>query len=197
MLNNTFWQERYLQNDTGWDIGQPSAPLKIYIDQLGNKNLNILIPGCGNSYEAEYIWQHGFKNIHLLDYAQQPLDNFKKRNPDFPEMNLHYEDFFNHKGTYDLIIEQTFFCAIDPALRTKYAEQMYSLLADSGKLVGVLFNRDFEKSGPPFGGTEVEYINYFQPYFDFHVFEKAYNSIEPRSGHELFMILKKRLLPSR
>ena len=197
MLNNNFWQDRYLQNETGWDIGHPSTPLKDYIDQLENKSLNILIPGCGNSYEAEYIWQKGFKNIHLLDYAHQPLYNFKKRNPDFPDGNLHCEDFFKHEGSYDLIIEQTFFCAIDPALRTNYAEHMYALLADNGKLTGVLFNRDFEKSGPPFGGSKEEYINYFKPYFDFQVFDTAYNSIEPRAGHELFMILKKRSLPSR
>lgn len=31
------------------------APLKVYFDQLTNKDLKILIPGGGNSHEAEYL----------------------------------------------------------------------------------------------------------------------------------------------
>ncbi|MDO8993629.1 MAG: SAM-dependent methyltransferase, partial [Daejeonella sp.] len=49
-LNESFWNERYRLNDTGWDLGHVSPPLKTYIDQLTDKNLRILIPGCGNSY---------------------------------------------------------------------------------------------------------------------------------------------------
>ena len=196
MLNDHYWQDRYLKDEAGWDIGQPSAPIIAYIDQLTDKNLKILIPGCGNSYEAEYIWEKGFKNVHLLDYAQQPITNFKSRVPAFPGTQLHVTDFFKHQGQYDLIIEQTFFCAIEPTLRNQYAKHMFSLLADSGKLVGLLFNCEFEKEGPPFGGSKEEYKNYFIPYFEFHTFETAFNSIAPRAARELFINLQKRSLPS-
>ncbi len=197
MLNSEYWQKRYLKDDASWDIGAPSTPLKDYIDQLENKDLRILIPGCGNSYEAEYLLEKGFKNVHLLDYSLLPLMNFKNRNPSFPDQQLHCEDFFSHQGSYDLILEQTFLCAIDPSLRTKYAEHIYALLAESGKLTGLLFDCDFDKKGPPFGGDKAEYTNYFRSLFHFQTFEKAYNSIAPRAGRELFIILKKRLLPSR
>jgi len=46
--------------------------------------------------------------------------------------------FFNHEITYDLIIEETFFCSF-PALnktRKAYAKQMYKLLKINGRLVG-------------------------------------------------------------
>jgi len=64
---NKYWSKRYEENQTGWDIGYPSTPIKTYVDQLENKDLKILIPGAGNAYEAEYLWQQGFKNVHVLD----------------------------------------------------------------------------------------------------------------------------------
>ena len=92
-------------------------------------------------------------------------------------------------GKYDLIVEQTFFCAIDPSLRTVYAEKMAKLLNPKGKLVGLLFDCNFD-GGPPFGGSKTEYITYFEPYFKFNFLEKCYNSISPRAGNELFICLE-------
>ena len=91
---------------------------------------------------------------------------------------------------FDLIVEQTFFCAIDPSLRKKYFEKMYSLLKPKGKIVGLLFDTEFEVS-PPFGGTKSEYENYFKNLFKINVFEKCYNSIKPREGKELFINLER------
>ena len=79
-INQNFWENRYSENDTGWDLGYISLPLKEYIDQLKDKSIKILIPGCGNSYEAEYLFKNGFSNVFVVDYAKQPLENFKKRN---------------------------------------------------------------------------------------------------------------------
>ena len=59
-MNDDFWSARYQQGNTGWDIGEISTPLKEYIDQLENMELKILIPGAGNSYEAEYLFNSGF-----------------------------------------------------------------------------------------------------------------------------------------
>ncbi len=105
--------------ETGWDLGAVSPPIKAYIDQLNDKNISILIPGAGNAYEAAYLFEQGFKNITVLDLAIKPLKNLKERVPDFPEHQLLHQNFFDHKGQYDLIIEQTFFCALDPSLRVK------------------------------------------------------------------------------
>ncbi|GAL72269.1 hypothetical protein [Jejuia pallidilutea] len=109
-----YWSKRYQQHNTGWDIGVPSTPLKTYIDQLENKNLKILIPGAGNSYEAEYLFKNGFKNTYVLDIANAPLIAFQKRVPHFPSEQIIKGDFFKHKGIYDLVLEQTFFCSFPP-----------------------------------------------------------------------------------
>lgn len=186
-----FWESLYEENSTGWNIGYPSTPIKTYIDQLKNKNLKILIPGAGNAYEAEYLHNSGFTNVWLIDLAKKPLENFKKRVPDFPQTQLIQGDFFEHNSQYDIIVEQTFFCALDPILRNAYAERMSQLLKSGGKLIGLLFNFELTSEGPPFGGNEKEYQKLFSNYFKIEVLEAAYNSIKPRSGREFFIIFEK------
>ena len=183
-LIKDLWNERYENQDTGWDIGHISTPLKEYFEQLENKNIKILIPGCGNAYEAEYLYELGFKQVHLIDWAQKALDNFQKRNPKFPKSQLICGDFFKHQGQYELIIEQTFFCAIHPDLREKYLIQMKKLLAKNGKLVGLLFNDKLYSNRPPFGGKKSAYMPLFSKHFNQVSMEKAYNSIPSRTDRE-------------
>lgn len=190
-----YWTDRYQNNNTGWDIGYPSTPIKAYIDQLEDKDIKILIPGAGNAYEAEYLFELGFTSVHILDIAKAPLERFAQRVPNFPFNQMILSNFMEHEGQYDLIIEQTFFCSFVPSKenRRAYAKKMSDLLKPEGKLVGLWFDfpltDDLEKR--PFGGDKHEYISYFESYFEVKVFEKCYNSIPPRQGKELFAILKK------
>ena len=191
-LNASYWNDRYRELDTRWDVGSVSTPLKTYFDQIKDRSISILIPGAGNSYEAEYLHQLGFKNVFVLDYAPLALMNFSDRNSDFPSSHLLQEDFFEHRGKYDLIVEQTFFCALNVSLRPAYAKHMHDLLKPKGKLVGVLFNDNFDNDLPPFGGNKEEYIGYFEDYFTFNVLETCHNSIKPREGRELFINFSKK-----
>ena len=113
-MDKNYWENRYQEQETGWDIGYVSTPIKSYFDQISDKNISILVPGAGHAYEAEYLHFLGFKNVTVIDIAQIPLDNFSKRFPDFPNKKLICSDFFDHSGSYDLILEQTFFCALNP-----------------------------------------------------------------------------------
>ncbi len=192
-LDAEFWENRYQQEQTGWDIGHISTPLKTYIDQLQDKQITILIPGCGNAYEARYLWQQGFHNTHILDWSASALQNFKAQQSDFPDKQLLQEDFFKHQGQYDLILEQTFFCALSPTLRPAYVQQMHRLLKPKGKLVGLLFNILLHTEHPPFGGNIEEYRPLFATHFDIQIMEPCYNSIKPRQGSELFIKLTKLL----
>lgn len=187
-LDDQYWTNRYQQQETGWDIGYISTPLKAYIDQLNDKNISILIPGCGNSYEAAYLLQQGFNNISLIDISNLLCKQLEESFAAVLNKGLQIicADFFDHAGQYDLIIEQTFFCALDPLLRKKYAAKMHELLKPGGKLVGVLFNKNFE-GGPPFAGNENEYRQLFQQQFSIVKMEPCYNSVAPRSGSELFI----------
>lgn len=191
-LDHLYWDNRYLQQQTGWDIGYPSTPLKEYIDQLANKSISILIPGSGNSYEAEYLLQSGFNNLTLIDIAPTLTRQLEKKFHSFADKQLTIMtgNFFELNNQYDLILEQTFFCALDPSLRLKYVQKMVELLRPGGKLAGVLFDKAFE-GGPPFGGNREEYMKLFKDYFLVEKMEPCYNSIPPRAGTELFIKLKK------
>nr|WP_179320266.1 methyltransferase domain-containing protein [Winogradskyella helgolandensis] len=190
IMNKAYWEERYTSNKTGWNIGYASTPLKAYFNQLENKSLKILIPGAGNSYEAEYLWNNGFKNVYVLDFAKQPLDNFKKRLPEFPQNQLLNANFFELDDSFDLIVEQTFFCALNPSLRLNYVKQMHQLLKPNGKLIGLLFNIELTTVGPPFGGNISEYQSLFKQTFEIKILETSINSIKERQGNELFFIFE-------
>jgi len=193
-LNKQYWSNRYIQNTTAWDLGKVSPPIKAFVDKLNNKQLNILIPGSGYGYEAEYLFLNGYLNTSVVDLAKEPLQNIKKRIANFPEKQLIEADFFNlsKNQKFDLIIEQTFFCAINPKLREQYVKMCYSLLNNGGRIVGLLFYDIPLKEDPPFGGNKFEYLKLFEPFFEILIFEKCMNSHSSRIGKEYWIEFTKR-----
>ncbi len=191
MLDATYWETRYREEQTGWDLGTPSPPLRSIIESLTDRNLRILVPGAGNGHEVALLWSLGFRNVHLLDWAKAPLENFAHRVPDFPKDQLILGDFFEHEGAYDLVLEQTFFCAIDPSLREAYVQKMAKLIVPSGSLRGLLFSTP-KPDGPPFGGTPAEYDRLFYTRFAFRSFVPSPNSDPRRSRPELLIHLIRR-----
>jgi thiopurine S-methyltransferase len=202
-LDAHYWENRYQQRNTPWDTGAITEPLKTYIDHLiATKSADphffdqaILVPGAGSGYEAEYLHQVGFRNVWVIEVARAPLQALQQRVPSFKSEHLVEGDFFKFEkeNFFDLIIEQTFFCALNPALRQEYAQKMAKLLKPKGILAGLLFDFPLQKEGePPYGGCAEEYQTYFEPYFELKTLASCYNSIKPRAGKELFFIFKKK-----
>ena len=188
----TDWNGLYLATDTPWDIGYASPPLTEYANTLADKNLRILIPGCGNAYEASYLLENGFTSVTLIDISTVLADRLRNRLANHQQhVKVVTGDFFELVDQFDLIVEQTFFCALHPSLRRAYAKKMSELLVPNGKLAGVLFNREFT-GGPPYGGNAEEYRDLFGTLFTIKTLEPCYNSIKPRMGSELFFELVKR-----
>lgn len=191
-LDQNYWDNQWKKQETGWDIGYVSPPIETYFNEVENKEAKILIPGCGNAYEAEFLLQHGFKDITILDIAPKAVETLQEKFKNHSEIKVVCDNFFEHEGNYDFIIEQTFFCAISPLLRKDYAKKAAELLNENGRIVGVLFSKVFDKPGPPFGGTKPEYQFTFKTYFEIEKMEDCYNSIPPRQGNELFINLVKK-----
>lgn len=187
-LNQHFWEERYQTRQTGWDVGYPTPALVQYFKTIADKQARILIPGCGNAYEVQALLEQGFKHITLIDIAPSAVQHIREQYAASiadGTLQVICADFFDHRAIYDVIIEQTFFCALDPKLRPAYAKQMAELLNPGGKLAGLLFNFPLTEEGPPFGGSESEYRNLFNPDFALTI-NPSPNSIKPREGRELF-----------
>jgi len=186
-----YWDKLFEKNHLGWDIGFVSTPLKEYFDQLEDKSIKILVPGSGRGWEVEYLYKSGFRNVWYLDFSSLAHEAFLKHLPDFPRNQMLREDFFSLRGSYDLIVEQTFFSALPRNRRKDYARQMYDLLNPGGKFVGLLFNLEFPGDPPPFGGSLEIYKMLFFELFAVKAFDVAYNSIKQREGREFFFILEK------
>lgn len=189
-IDQNYWNQQYASDNTGWDLGQVAPAIKSYIDKLPSKTISILIPGCGNAHEAAYLINQGFTNVTVIDIAPLLVEKLQEKFQDTKEINIIQGDFFEHEGQYDLIVEQTFFCALPPSMRQRYVKKMHTLLINNGTLSGLLFDREFE-NGPPFGGSRSEYENLFKAAFTFNLIETCQESVEKRAGSELFVELQK------
>ena len=94
-LDASFWDEQYRNNNSIWDLGIVSPPLKAYIDQLKDKNISILIPGAGNAYELNYLLEKGFQNITIVDISKEIIAKLKTQTTIFNKVQLIEGDFFN------------------------------------------------------------------------------------------------------
>jgi SAM-dependent methyltransferase len=188
-LGKDFWNDRYRDDQTGWDLGMVSPPLKFWIDTILDKNLRILIPGAGNAYEVDELIQQGFTSITVIDIAPIVMERLKDRYKNYPQVKLVLGDFFELTASFDVVLEQTFFCAIDPSLRSAYVNKMAEIIVPDGQLLGVLFDRSFE-GGPPFGGSASEYQSLFSPHFDVKISPCNY-SHPAREGSEVLIQAKR------
>lgn len=195
ILDKWYWNKRYKEGQTAWDASEITRPIKEWADSIENKNQAILIPGCGNAHEALYMLNAGFTNITVVDFAEEPIKNIAalaKKFLDNGSLKLIQNDFFELNGNYDMVIEQTFYCAIDPKQRDRYALKMAELIIPNGILAGVFFSFPLSQEGPPFGGSAEEYHKRFSPNFEIQILENCRNSIKPREGRELFLKMKRR-----
>lgn len=191
-LDAHYWNSQYISNTTGWDLGMPSPALVAFIDTLEKKDIRILIPGCGNAYEAEYLLEAGFSNITLIDISAELVKKLQERFAGNANITVILGDFFELKGQFDVILEQTFFCALQPFMREHYVQKMRELLDENGILAGLMFNRNFEKPGPPFGGSANDYQKLFEANgLEMVEIENCLNSVAPRANSEVFVKAKK------
>lgn len=185
-LDRDYWNNRWIQQQTGWDMGSAQNGLVQYIAHHYPLDTKILIPGCGNAHEAEALHNLGFHQITVIDIAPEVCEVLRDK---FIPTSIQVVegDFFEHQDHYDLILEQTFFCALHPDLRPRYIQHMALLLQEKkGVLLGLLFSLPMP-DGPPFGGSEVEYQELFLPHFEL-LLKNCDFSIPPRQDKEFFFI---------
>ena len=104
------------------------------------------------------------------------------------------------EGTFDLIYDYVFFCALPPTLRTSWADAVASLLKPgTGRLLTLMFPilPDAEMEGPPYPVTVEEYQRVLEPR-GVIMESKPYASkdtIRPRLGKELVCWWRREMNP--
>ena len=100
-----------------------------------------------------YLHEQGFRAVYALDISEKPLAGFQERHPDFPKDQLLVSDFFElEQSEFDLILEQTFFCALLPKDRERYVQKMHQLLSGRGNFSRTLIRFSANGKRPAFWG---------------------------------------------
>ncbi|MBC8312308.1 MAG: methyltransferase domain-containing protein [Candidatus Marinimicrobia bacterium] len=191
-----YWENSYKSGEMGWDVGCPTPIFTNWINAQTNP-LSICILGAGNGWDALHFAEKGHR-VTAVDFAESAVLNMKasaeKRGL---KLDIIHADIFDldklFTNTFDIILEYTCFCAIDPAQRDDYIRIVNHLLNPSGKFVGLLFpiDKELNDDGPPYGVDINTTLESFAKYFTLVKKEMPTLSIERRKGREIFVILKK------
>ena len=134
---SSFWEDRYEKGEIGWDLGSETPVFSAISETL--KPGSVCILGCGNGYDAISFSKKGF-NVTAVDFAETPIKNINNiANNLSLTINTIQQDIFDltpkYNNSFDYILEQTCFCAIDPKNRDQYSNLAYDLLKVSGRLI--------------------------------------------------------------
>ena len=193
--HSQFWEDIYLENDTGWDLkGVTPFFDSISIELIQGK---VCILGCGRGYDAIMFAKKGF-DVTAVDFAPTPISELNKLAIEKSvTIATVQDDIFSlvdkFPDTFDYVIEQTCFCAIHPNRRKEYEILVRTILKPGGKLVGLWFplDKSQEEGGPPFGTTIDEVKSIFNSGWMIEKEESPLQSVESRKGREKLIIFKK------
>ena len=195
--SDKFWNQCYIDNNTGWDIGTATPVFKQWADSLPKKS-KILVPGAGNGYDPLYFSSLGH-DVTAIDFSEVAIKSIKqKANSKNLKINTLQYDFFDlknkFKDEFDFIVEYTFFCAIGPQKRLDYINIVYNLLNNDGHLIGLFLplNKDLSEGGPPFAVKENEIKSKFSKKFNLIDSYTHPLSIDARKNNEKYFIFKKK-----
>lgn len=194
-----FWNDLYIQNDTGWDLAGPSQPFLDLSKSLKLKKKKVFVPGCGNGHDVIEFAKLGAE-VYAIDFAEIPLENIRNH-PEFKNLNIKLiqSDIFKLIGKFieqfDYVFEYTCYCAIDPSNRKKYRDLIYQFLKNGGKFISLFFPilKPEKDGGPPFGVNLDETVKLFENNNKFKLLslQKNINSHPKRKGNEVLVILEK------
>jgi len=192
-----YWERFYQLGEIDWDIGRPTPVFDEWIKTC-KKPLSICIMGAGNGWDAINFARKGHL-VTAVDFAESAANNIKlTAEQNNLEINILHMDIFDlnkiYSNYFDIILEYTCYCAIDPSRRRDYLKMAYHILKFNGKLVGMLFPTDkdpLDESGPPFAVHPEMTIKLISEYFTLIKQEIPLCSIKSRTDREIFIIFKK------
>ena len=189
------WERHYRTNDLGWDLGEVAPPFVRLWEEKKISPCKAIIPGCGLGHEAIFLAERGFQ-ITAVDYTFGAVSHLKKvLNKKNISGEVLRQDFFKldakYNDSFDLMLENTFFCAINPTMRQKYVLTAGRILKSGALLVGLFYETD-KKGGPPFNTRRSHLEEYFSARFAIEVLSKTPHSAAQRQGKEWLAIFKKK-----
>ena len=180
-----YWEERYRSGETGWDLGGPCPVFRELLEgPRAPPRGRVAFPGCGRGHDVRLFREHGHDAVGFDLVLVAP--------PDVPVERLDVFDLGRvHPAAFDVVVEYTCYCAIDPARRREYAASVRAALKPGGVLIALLFPMGDKPDGPPFGVDESEIEGVLGEGMELEHLEAPSSSVEPRRGRERLAILRK------
>ncbi len=182
-----FWTKIYREGSGGWELGRENPIFPALLPQLNLSRQRVAVLGCGQGHDAAFFARAG----HLvtgIDFSEAAIELARSNYGDLRDLRFLKADIFNLpanlKGNFDVVVEHTCYCAINPERRNELVQVWRSLLNDQGHLLGIFFVMD-KQSGPPWGGSEWEIRERLKKSFNFLYWTRWNASIEKRQGNEL------------
>ena len=193
--NAQFWEDIYLDDDAGWDLNGPTPVFEHLAESFDRGQVCII--GCGRGYDAVMFAKKGF-DVTAVDFAPSAIRALKELiKQQAVNVNAVQQDIFSlvpefHRS-FDYIIEQTCFCAINPNMRNNYEKLVSNLLVKGGQLIGLWFPLDkhIDEGGPPWATSVREVKNLFSNNWIVESEEFSNLSINPRKDREKLIVFRK------
>lgn len=187
--NSEYWEYRYQEGTTRWDLGKAAPPLVNLLNssELALKSGCVAVLGCGRGYDAMLFAEYGFDALGF-DFAPLAIaDATALAQAARSSAQFLQRDIFNlaneFPSYFDYVVEHTCFCAIDPDKRSDYVKLVRQILKPQGELIGVFFTHS-RFGGPPFGITTEAIEQYFEADFEIISLVPITNSVPERQGEE-------------
>ncbi|CAO1630909.1 unnamed protein product [Parajaminaea phylloscopi] len=213
-LDQNAWETAWQRGVTPWDSGgvvQPSLAGFVKKTQVGQEIIvggasggKVLVPGCGKGCDVEFFASLGYKSAVGIDIApgatqaaQEWLDSLQPRPAHHQHVKFQTADFFedpeNQLTGYTLAYDYTFFCAIPPTLRPKWAEAYARSVVPGGHLLTLVFPIDGDRAdGPPYSVSPAVIASHLEPFFELVWQGVPPDQPERRKGMEEVMLWKRR-----
>ena len=191
-----FWGVHYDAGRGPWDLGGAAPPLEHLLDRLGPppRGGRAIVLGCGRGHDLRAAAHRGWA-VTGVDFVESALEDGRAMaRREGLEAHWICADILTldtRPERYDLVLEHTCFCAIDPERRRDYARIARHILRPEGQLAGVFMNHG-KPGGPPFDTPSSAIRECFEPSFDIHTLEKSPNSPSHREGSELIATMTRR-----
>jgi len=191
------WAQRYATRDTPWDLGgaHPEIAARIAAGLAPAAGTPALawVPGCGRGHDALALARAGWR-VTAQDFADGTGGELARQ---LEQLGGRFElaDALEHapRARYDLILEHTFFCALDPRLRERWGAAIERSLAPAGLVCALVFpvGKRLDEGGPPYGCSTQDLLAALGPGFRVPIDEPARQRAPGRSWSERWAVFSR------
>ena len=185
----------YRKGEVFWDRGEPSPPMKEYLEGHAVRG-RALAPGCGRGHEVALAVEHGLDAMGL-DIAPTGVAEARARYPHLAERfvtgNL-FDPPEEMRGAFDVVLEHTCMSALPRTLRADYRRGIDLTLRRGGLLMGVWYidpALDPGYEGPPFPFSVAELTALFAEGYEIVDDYVPGVAFQGREGRERVRVLRR------